>query len=92
MEETKKVLMIPYIVHEGARARDERTIRRLVAVIILSLVLLVVTNLAWLYVWSQSDYGEETRTFAVDLDADDGGNANYIGQDGDINNGEDSSD
>ena len=41
------------------------------------------SNIAWLWAWSSYDYVSEE----VSVDSQDGGNANYIGHDGDINNG-----
>lgn len=80
---------VPFIVHEAAEARAERHIKRLVISLILAFVMLFASNALWLYCWMQYDYGTEaeTETYSVDLDADDSGNANYIGQDGDIYNG-----
>ena len=51
--------------------------------------------MAWLWAWSQYDYTSEdstttTETSSIVIDADDG-IANYIGNDGDIVNGSDSS-
>lgn len=48
---------------------------------IICLILLFASNMIWLYVWNQYDYAE------YNVDSFDGGNANYIGNDGDINNG-----
>lgn len=39
---------IPYIVHEGAMSRMERVNKRLIAIIVLLIVLLVSSNIAWL--------------------------------------------
>lgn len=39
---------IPYIVHEGAMSRMERVNKRLIAIIVLLIVLLVGSNIAWL--------------------------------------------
>lgn len=77
---------VPYIVYEGEVARAERHIKRLVAVIVILIALLFVSNVAWLRSWMQYDYDSG----AVTVDSKDGGNANYIGEDGDIVNGKDS--
>ena len=74
---------VPYIVHESAMARAERGATRLWIVIILLIVLLVGTNGAWL--WYESQF--ETVTTEVTQENADGYN-NYIGNDGDIVNGE----
>lgn len=69
----------------------ERTIKRMLMAIMalaaLSLVLaflLYNNNRMWLEYISQYDF----ESYAVDLTTEGGGNANYIGNDGDIINGE----
>lgn len=84
--ENKTNLTVPYIVYESMLDKEDRQQRRMVYIIIMLIILLVVTNVIWLVAWNQYDY-VETDDFAVDVQADDGGNANYIGQDGDIYNG-----
>lgn len=79
-------MTVPYIVHESAMARNERHIRRLVIALIIAIVMIVITNIAWIIVWNSYEYvGESTVTVEGE------GNANYIGDDGDITNGEDNS-
>ncbi len=68
---------VSYIVYEGTMARFERIIKRLIAVIIILLGIIAYG----VYEWTQYD------TYDVDLDSKDGGNANYIGASGVINNG-----
>ena len=75
---------VPYIVHESAMARAERGAKRLWTVIILLIVLLVGSNGAWL--WYESQF-ETVETVEVTQENADGYN-NYIGNDGDIVNGE----
>lgn len=90
MEEKNSV---PYIVYEGEQARHERTVKRLVITLIITIMLLFATNALWLNAWMQYDYvGQEalTETHTVDVDAKDG-IANYIGNNGDIVNGADNS-
>lgn len=80
---------IPYIVHEAAEAKHERTVKRLILALILSIILLFACNAMWLYAWMRYDYsGEETHTETVTVDGKDG-IANYIGNTGDIINGSD---
>ena len=76
---------VPYIVHESSMARMERQIKRLLIALIVAIVLIFASNAAWIYVWCQYDYSSEE--IVVEQDAKDGGNANYIGNDGDIVNG-----
>lgn len=82
--EHNKVADIPYIVHESAMARMERQFKRLWITILVLIVLLVGTNAAWLYFESQF---EDVVTTEVTQENSDGYN-NYIGNDGDIVNGE----
>lgn len=77
--------------HESAEARHERTEKRMIVALIMAIVLLFISNAVWLYSWMQYDYGVETETYSVDVDAGDG-IATYVGEDGDISYGTDSSD
>ena len=74
---------VPYIVYESEAARHERTVRRLVKVIVLTLLLLVASNMAWLYVFNQYDITSTTTEIVTDE-----GNANMLeaGMNGEINN------
>ena len=72
---------VPYIVHEGMMARAERTAKRLWITILLLIVLLVGTNGAW--IWYQSQFED----VAISQENEDDYN-NFIGNDGDIFNGE----
>ena len=74
---------VPFAVYESAMAQ----IRRLVWVIVLLVVLLVGTNAGWLIYNSQFETVEETTETIITQDNADGYN-NYIGNDGDIVNGE----
>ena len=80
MEDNK----VPYIVYEGTIARFERTVRRLIIVLAVTILLLFASNALWIYEWNQYDYSDVT------VDSQDGGNANYMGAgaSGVINNGE----
>lgn len=84
-------LNVPYIVYEAMLEKEDRQQRRMVVIIILLIVLLVLSNLVWIYEWCQYDY-IDTESEEIDVDADDGGVANYIGRDGDITNGKSASD
>lgn len=86
--EEKDNMTVPYIVYEGAQARQERTIKRLIIVIIITVSMLFATNAIWLYAWMQYDYATEIEE--IEVDSDNGGNANYIGRDlnGELINGE----
>ena len=84
---SKRPESVPYLVHESAMARMERTIRRLWILLIMLVVLLVGSNGLWL--WYESQF--ETVTTSVEMQNERGYN-NYIGNDGDIYNGEAQSD
>lgn len=79
---------VPYIVYEGEQARNERHIKRLVIALIAAVTLIFASNLVWLIAWCQYDYSSQTEEIVISLDGTDGGNANYVGNDGDIINGE----
>ena len=75
---------IPYIVYEQSETRHERTIKRLVIALIIAIILMFASNGLWLYCWMQYDYSTES---SVEVESEDG-NANYIGNNGVISNGE----
>ncbi len=56
----------------------KNTIRKQWILIVILIVLLAGTNIYHIYQWSQFD--------TVIVDSGEGGNANYIGNDGDVNN------
>lgn len=69
---------VPYLVYEGTQARNERTIKRLIIVIVVTILLLFASNALWLYEWCQYDY--EAEEIIIDSRY---GSANYVGRDGD---------
>jgi hypothetical protein len=79
-----KNFSVPYIVFEGAEAKSERTIKRLIIALVITIGLLFATNLVWLLEFFSYDYVDEGTTTTVEADS---GTANYIGQDGDITYG-----
>ena len=86
-KEKRKVVVqtpkdVPYIVHEGAVARLERVIKRMWVLVIALIILLCASNAAW--IWWESQY-ETIETTITQENAD--GYNNYIGNDGDIVNG-----
>lgn len=80
---------IPYIVHEGTMVRMERQIKRITVALIVTVILMFVSNALWLYAWAQYDY-TSTSTQTVDIDGKQG-NANYVENGGSIVNGTDKS-
>lgn len=75
---------VPFIVYEGTIARFERTIKRLVILVGITILLLFASNAIWIYEWNQYEYTDVT------VDSQDGSNAAYMGAgaSGVINNGE----
>ena len=61
---------VPYVAHEFAMARAERQSKRLVAVIILLILLLVGSNIGWLVYESQ--FEDYVITQEVEQEADNG--------------------
>jgi hypothetical protein len=66
-------------------ARQERQIKRMWIALIVAISMIFLMNMAWIGAWTSYDYSSEE--IIVEQDAQDGGNNNYIGNDGDINNG-----
>lgn len=81
MEEKHEMLMIPFVAHESMASRAERTIRRLWILCIILTLLLIGTNTAWMI------YESKFENVVVTQENKDGYN-NYIGNDGDIYNGD----
>ena len=75
---------VPYYAYEVALARLDRVIKRLYKIVILLIILLVVSNAAWIWYCNQ---WETVESWEITQE-NDGGYNNYIGNDGDIVNGE----
>ena len=73
---------VPDIAHESAVARLERVIKRLWVLVLVLIILLAASNAAW--IWWESQY-QTIETTITQENAD--GYNNYIGNDGDIVNG-----
>ena len=72
--------------------RLDKINHRLVVVLLITIILLCVSNGAWLYAWMQYDYSDELTTEeTVTLDAGDGGDANYSNNGGSVLNGKNNS-
>lgn len=83
----KKVASVPYTVYEAEQIRNAKLVRMLWIVIIILIVSLVGTNLAWVIYESQFEYVTETIEEVTVTQDNESGDNNYIGHDGDINNG-----
>lgn len=66
---------VPYIVFESEMARMERVIKRLFVLMIVSVALLVGTNIFWIYYESQFEEVVTTQEVTQDVDSGDGGDA-----------------
>lgn len=73
---------VPYIVYEGAQSRQERTVKRLIIVIILCIAMLFASNAIWLYAWMQYDYEGNEYSYVQD-----GRGINIIGNDNEVGDG-----
>lgn len=73
---------VPYIAFESELARLERVIKKMFILLVVTVSLLVGTNAYW--IWYEAQFTDE---ITVTQDNTDGVN-NYIGDDGDITNGE----
>lgn len=85
MDENKEIETkeVPYIVYESSLARAERHNKRLFLLCIIIFISLVATNAGWIIYESQWVDEEVIVT-----QENEGGYNNYIGNDGDIINGE----
>lgn len=81
---TNDMAVMPIAEHEKDQNRLMGIIKSLIAVIVILIVLLVGSNVGWLVYESQYEVVEETT---ITQENEDGYN-NYIGNDGDIVNGE----
>ena len=89
MENNNDNIVMSRIAFERMQAKDERNDKWRNIIIVLLIVLLVVTNGMWLWYESQYEYVDDYTE--VEMDTGSGGDNNYIGHNGDINNGENES-
>lgn len=82
-ENRQSVDPVPYIAHESAMARQERTIKRLWIALMVSIVLWAITVAGIVYY--QSQFSDETAWQEVDTGEGDA----YVAGIGDVNYGED---
>ena len=77
---------VPYIVHESAMARAERTAKRLWITVLVLIVMLVSTNGAW--IWYESQFSDIETTIEAEQD---GSGVNIVSG-GDLDYGAESKD
>ena len=58
---------VPYLVFEGQMARNERSIKRLIIALIIAVILIFATNMAWLYAWNLYDYSTDCIIEIIDF-------------------------
>lgn len=75
-----KDITVPYIAFEGELARSERTIHRLWVLVIVAVVALLISNIAWILYTAQFEYYTETVT-EVTQDSGEGGVNRFVGGD-----------
>ena len=73
--------VVPYLAHESDMSRLERTIKRLWVLIVILIATLLLTNLGW--IMYESQFEEQVIT-----QENESGYNNYVGNDGDIYNGD----
>lgn len=85
---TNDMAVMPIAQHEKDQNRLMGIIKWLIAVIVILVMLLVGSNVGWLIYESQYEVVEETKTETNITQDNENGYNNYIGNDGDIVNGE----
>ena len=85
--ENKNPEAVPYIVHESAMARAERSAKRLWVVVIMLIVMLVATNGAWIWYESQFETVVTNEEYQVEQNTEDGGNNSSIIENGGVVDG-----
>ena len=85
-KETHTPEIVPYIVHESAMARAERTTKRLWITVLVLIVMLVSTNGAW--IWYESQFSDIETTIEAEQD---GSGVNIVSG-GDLDYGAESKD
>lgn len=71
---------VPYIVYSDTVANYQWVIKKLIIALVLVVVLMFVSNIAWLWVWQSYDYASEETVVESDGDSI----ANYTGGNGGV--------
>lgn len=74
---------VPYIVYESSQARNERTIKRLIIALIMTIMLLFLSNAIWIHEWNSYEWDSEEIVYTQDGR---GLNSINFGSQGDLNN------
>lgn len=89
MEDNERDLLYRYVLETKKEKKATNfIIKWLITLLVVTIICLALQLPATLFYLYQYDFSSEvTTTTTVDQDAGDGGNANYIGGNGDITNG-----
>ena len=79
----KKLTDVPYIVYESVQAKNERILKRLIISLVITVGLLFVSNMAWLYAWTGYDYSSSEN---IEYTQDSSG-TNIIGDGNEVSDG-----
>ena len=79
-------LTVPYVVYRDSLRDNRWVVRKLIVALIITVVLVFASNIAWLIVWNQYDFSGEQIETTVDSEGD--GIANYTGGNGGVIVGE----
>ena len=83
---------VDYVVFNDMQAHNRWLVKKLITALIVVIIFLFASNMAWLYFWNQYDYSSETVTTTADSEGN-GMAVNITGENGgDINYGESISD
>ena len=92
MTDEKDLVQIPYFCHEGEMNRLERVNRRYFVIILILILILVGSNVAWMLYESQFET-VTTTTETVEIDATDEANViGFIGSENEVSYGNESKD
>lgn len=81
-------ITVPYVVYSDRMWHDRWVIKWLVRALIVTIILLFVSNAIWLYAWNQYDYSGSETEVVTTVDSEGDGVANYTGHDGGVMIGE----
>lgn len=64
--ENREERVVPFFVYETEVARNERTTKRLITALVITIILLFASQAIWIYAWMQYDYTSEEVTYSQD--------------------------
>ena len=85
-ENQERIATVPFFVHEAQQSRSEKTIKKLIIALVITIILLFLNNALWLWAWVKYDYSSEETTEEITYSQDGNGiNSLNTGTQGDIN-------